>query len=187
MKIKVNDEISLHKIQLTDAMEIFETIDSQRDYLGKWLPFVSWTKKVTDTEKFIKSVAENPNERKEHVFVIRYKKDFAGIIGFRDTDRLNSKTEIGYWLSESFQGKGIIINSVKEVINFTFNELEMNRLQIRCAVGNEKSKKIPQKLNFRFEGIERAGELLSNGTFTDLEVYSLLKDEYRNLVDGPIQ
>ena len=48
---------------------------------------------------------------------------------------------------------------------------------IRCAVNNEKSKSIPKSLNFRFEGIERAGELLSDGSFTDLEVYSLLRSD----------
>jgi ribosomal-protein-serine acetyltransferase len=54
----------------------------------------------------------------------------------------------------------------------------MNRLQIRCAVANYSSKKIPQRLSFTFEGIERDGELLSGGVFTDLEVYSLLKSEF---------
>ncbi len=66
---------------------------------------------------------------------------------------------------------------MKEVINFAFTELKMNRVQIRCAIGNVKSEKIPQRLNFKFEGIERDGELLPDGKFTDLEVYSLLKSE----------
>jgi ribosomal-protein-serine acetyltransferase len=176
MKVmEIDQNIILKQIQFSDAQEIFTTIDNQRDYLGKWLPFVKITEKVTDTENFIKSVLEAPEDKREYIFVIRYKTEFAGIIGFRDTDRLNLKTEIGYWLSEPFQGKGIISKAVKEIISFTFNELEMNRLQIRCAVGNEKSKRIPQKLNFTFEGIERAGELLSDGTFVDVEVYSLLK------------
>ena len=43
--IKVNQDIILKQIQLSDAQSIFSTIDSQRDYLGKWLPFVSWTKR----------------------------------------------------------------------------------------------------------------------------------------------
>ncbi len=175
--IKINTEIELKQIQLSDAKEIFTTIDNQREYLGEWLPFVKITEKITDTESFIKSVLEAPEDKQEYIFVIRYKSEFAGIIGFRDTDHMNLKTEIGYWLSEQFQGKGIISRAVKEIINFTFNELEMNRLQIRCAVGNEKSKRIPQKLNFTFEGIERAGELLDNEGFTDVEVYSLLRSD----------
>ncbi len=177
--IRINNEIELKQIQITDAKEIFATIDSQRKYLGKWLPFVKITKKVADTEEFIKSILNSPEDKREYVFVIKYKNEFAGIIGFRDTDQMNLKTEIGYWLSEPFQGKGIVSSAVKEIISFAFNYLEMNRLQIRCAVGNEKSKRIPQKLNFTFEGIERAGELLADGNFTDVEVYSLLSSDPR--------
>ena len=175
--IEVHEDITLKPIQLSDAPAIFSTIDSQRDYLGKWLPFVNWTKEVSDTENFIKSVIEAPKDKCEYVFVIQFKDEFAGIIGFKDTDRLNKKTEIGYWLSEPFQGKGIVIKSVERLKEFAFNVLKINRIQIKCAVGNDKSKKIPQKLNFKLEGIERAGELLSDGNFTDLAVYSLLKDD----------
>ncbi|MDF1546906.1 MAG: GNAT family N-acetyltransferase [Bacteroidales bacterium] len=175
--IKVSGRIVLHPIQLIDASEIFQTIKNQRDYLGRWLPFVATTEEQKDTEAFISSVIETPEDKREHTFVIRYKNTFAGIIGFRGTDRANKKTELGYWLSEHFQGKGIVIQSVKKLIALSFNQLNMNRLVIRCATENYKSKKIPISLNFKFEGIERAGELLSNGKFTDLEVYSLLKRE----------
>jgi len=57
----------------------------------------------------------------------------------------------------------------------------MNRIQIKCASGNIPSKKIPQRLGFSLEGIERDGELLSDGKFTDLEVYSMLKKDFRKL------
>lgn len=175
--IKITEEIKLYPIQLYDAQDVFNTINTQREYLGKWLPFIAFTNEIKDTEEFIKSVINAPEESKELVFVIRFNEEFAGIIGYRGTDLLNKKTEIGYWLSEYFQGKGIVTKSVERLIEYTFNDLGMNRLQIRCAVENEKSKKIPKALGFKFEGIERAGELLSNGTFTDLEVYSLLAKE----------
>jgi len=175
--LEVTPNISLHPIQLEDAPVIFQVVDNQRDYLGKWLPFVPLTKEQKNTENFINSVINTPEDKREHTFVIRYNGEFAGIIGYRGTDRQNKKTELGYWLSESYQGKGIITQAVRFLIEFTFNELDMNRLMIRCAIGNEKSKKIPRSLNFKFEGVERAGELLSDGNFADLEVYSLLKGE----------
>ncbi|MFA7401791.1 MAG: GNAT family protein, partial [Bacteroidales bacterium] len=89
----------------------------------------------------------------------------------------NQKTEIGYWLSESFQKKGIMSLSVKALIDYAFQQLQLNRIQIKCAVGNNESKHIPQRLGFTFEGIEREGEFLSDNTFTDLEVYSILKKD----------
>ena len=119
----------------------------------------------------------DPEENKEYVFVIHYDGAFAGLIGFKDTDKLNKKTEIGYWLSESYQKKGIITESVKVLLHFAFDELDINRIQIKCAVGNAPSRNIPRKLGFKFEGVERDGELLVDNQFTNIEVYSLIKKD----------
>ncbi len=171
--LTINGFISLHQISKADAEDIFNTIDTQRDYLRKWLPFIDNTITIKDTLTFINDC----NTKNEIVFVIRYKLAFAGLIGFKEADNHNKKIEIGYWLSEKFQHKGLITSSLKKLIPFAFEYLKMNRIQIKCAVNNLASKRIPQKIGFRYEGIEREGELLSDGHFTDLEVYSLLRKD----------
>ncbi|WP_321281553.1 GNAT family protein [Marinifilum fragile] len=175
--IKVDTEIELKQIEQSDSKAIFEMIDSQREYLGKWLPFVEFTKEVSDTDKFVHSVVNAPKERFEYVFVIRIKNEFVGLIGFKDTDKPNQKTEIGYWLSEKHQKQGIITKSVEKLCDFAFNKQGINRIQIKCAVGNKPSIKIPQRLGFKFEGVERDGELLTGNVCTDLEIYSKLKSD----------
>jgi ribosomal-protein-serine acetyltransferase len=176
-KIKVGENIVLKQIELEDAIDVFNTINSQREYLRKWLPFVDFTKELKDSQSFVSSVINVPEENKEYVFVIHYDGVFAGLIGFKDTDKLNKKTEFGYWLSESYQKKGIITESVKVLLHFAFDELDINRIQIKCAVGNTPSRNIPRKLGFKFEGVERDGELLVDNQFTDIEVYSLIKKD----------
>ncbi len=180
MRIKVNEHIILKEISRNDAADIFYTINSQRSYLETWLPFVAYANEPADTEAFIESVLANQEENREYVFVIRYDDEFAGIIGFKDTDKINRKTEIGYWLSKHFQKKGIITLSLKQLLKLAFDKLEINRVQIRCAVGNTASSNIPKRLGFIFEGIEREGEHLRTGRYSDLEVYSLLKRDYKS-------
>lgn len=104
----------------------------------------------------------------DKTFVIHYNSEFAGIIGFKGTDSLSKKTEIGYWLSEFFQKKGIITESVKALMEFAFNDLDISRIQIKCATGNISSKNISRRLEFKLEGIEWDGELLAGGKFTDI-------------------
>ncbi|HPW95118.1 MAG TPA: GNAT family protein, partial [Fibrobacteraceae bacterium] len=82
--------------------------------------------------------------------------------------------EIGYWLSKPFQRKGLVTDSVKGLIRLAFEKMGLHRIQIKCAVNNIQSKNIPRRLNFIFEGTERDGELLADGTYTDVEVYSFL-------------
>jgi ribosomal-protein-serine acetyltransferase len=48
---------------------------------------------------------------------------------------------------------------------------------IKCAVVNERSKAIPERLHFTFEGIEREGQNL-NGEYTDLMVFSMLRKDW---------
>ncbi len=174
----IDDHIELKPIDTSDAPYIFETIDNEREYLRKWLPFVDKTYSYSDSLYFVNSILSIPEEFREPIFSIYYEHQFAGIIGFRGSDMVNHKTEIGYWLSQKFQKKGIIIRSVLELLKFAFNELNLNRVQIRCAVENYPSRAIPEKLGFQFEGIERSGELLVDHQFTDLAVYSILREEF---------
>lgn len=139
-----------------------------------------YTKTLDDSVKFIESVFNAPDDTREIIFCIHYQNTFAGLIGlkFGQSDKANKRTEIGYWLSEKHQKKGIVTQSVSALLNYGFSELGLNRVQIRCAVGNIPSKNIPRRLGFLFEGIERDGELLSDNQFTDIEVYSILKREW---------
>ena len=175
MIIKIDNTLSLRLLQKSDGIDIFNTIDNEREYLGEWLPFVEKTKEVSFTQAFVDMSVDAPEEQREYTFTIRENDQFIGLIGFKSTDRMNRITEIGYWLSEKAQGKGIMTRAVKKLIAFAFEERGMNRIVIKCAVGNTKSKNIPKRLGFTYEGTERDGELLAGGIYTDIEVYSLLK------------
>ena len=177
--LRVNPKVRLEAVNLSMAPVIFETIDRDRDFLIQWLPFVEYTQKISDTENFINSLVTQRGKKRDEVFAIWYKNEFAGLIGFKDTDWVNRKTELGYWLAQNMQGKGIIITSVEKLIGYAFKKLKMNRIQIKVAKGNSKSAAIPIKLGFQYEGTERAGELHRNKIF-DLEVYSLLKSDRKH-------
>jgi ribosomal-protein-serine acetyltransferase len=174
--IQVNNHIHLEAIMLSAAPVIFETIDRDRKYLSEWLPFVEFTRSVSDTELFIKSMIYQ-NGKKDEVFTIWYNLEFAGLIGFKDTDHVNRKTELGYWLAEKMQGKGIASTCVAALVKYAFRKLQINRIQIKVAKDNHKSTAIPVRLGFLLEGTEREGELLDSN-FRDLEVYSLLKSDW---------
>lgn len=174
----INSDTSLSPIRMEDATIIYDTINLNRKYLRKWLPFVDYISSVSDEEYFIKGLIINKLKGdKDEVFTIWHQGIFAGLIGFRDSDWGNHCTEIGYWLAQDMQKKGIITNSVIKLIYYAFKNLNMNRIKIRCGVGNIPSRSIPRKLGFSFEGIEREGEKHENG-YIDLEVYSLLKKEW---------
>lgn len=178
MIIHINNELYLRQLRASDAIDIFSTIDRQREYLGRWLPFVETTKTVKDSEKFVNSIINTCEEEFELVFTIQSNvHGFIGLIGFHYTDRDNHKTEIGYWISEPFQKKGITTMAFKRLCRYAFEDLNINRIQVRCAIGNEASRRIPIKLGFSLEGIERQGEWNNGDSYRDLELYSLVRSD----------
>lgn len=179
LQIDIDEELRLEKLNHSHAQGIFDLVNTNREYLRKWLTFVDTTTSIQDTENYISYIdelASNPNS--ETVISIIYRGKLIGIIGLKKVDWANRIAEIGYWLAEHYQGKGIITKSCCSVIDYAFTHMGINRIEIKCGVGNEKSCHIPQRLGFKFEGIERDGELV-NGQFIDLEVYSTLKKEWQ--------
>ena len=174
IELIVDQNIRLKEIGFEHLRPIYNTIDSQREYLGEWLPFVELTKDISFSNQFIEDYLNS--DKINLTFAITYQKQFVGLIGLKDTDPDNKKTEIGYWLSENKQGLGIITHSCKTLIDYILNSKDINRIQIKAATENLKSRAIPERLGFTFEGIERDGELHTRG-FVDLAIYSLLKKE----------
>jgi len=177
MKIKADKNIILHTIRIKSAKEIFTCVDNSRKFLGEWLPFVDYTKTYKDTEAYIKSLKSSRGATKDLVFEIRYKDRLAGLIGMKEIDLVSNKAEIGYWLGKEYVGRGIMTRSCKALIDYSFDELKLNRLHIRCGVENIRSCNIPKQLGFTFEGIERHGEFM-HGKYRDLKIYSLLRKEW---------
>lgn len=169
--IQLDEQVSLIQVERADIPAIFHTIDSQRAYLGEWLSFIDFIQEIGDIENFVGSIVDAPKEEFEYVFTVKKDKQFVGLIGFVKTDREKRQTEIGYWLAKEAQKQGIATQAVQKLCDFAFDEQLMSSIRIKCAVGNMPSKRVPQRLGFTLEKIEKDGEMLSNGVITDLEVY----------------
>mgnify|MGYP003070650427 CR=1 FL=1 len=161
---------ALRRLRTEDAPDIFASIDTQRRYLGRWLPFVADTHRIEQTRQVVAGMlADTANP----VFTLRSGNAFAGLIGFKSADGTTRTIEIGYWLRSEFQGRGIMTSAVQALCRLAFEEMGMERIEIRCAPGNLRSNRIPQRLGFRLDRVEVRGEQLSDGEFVDLNIYLL--------------
>jgi ribosomal-protein-serine acetyltransferase len=101
-----------------------------------------------------------------------------GRIGLYEIDAQNRCASIGYWLDKEYEGRGIITESCKLLIDYAYTSLPVNRIEIRCATNNLRSKNIPIKLGFKLDGILRSGEFIHH-SFHDLYNFSMLKNEWK--------
>ncbi len=177
MNIKVNSLISLELINESHALPIFELVDQNRTYLREWLSFVDRMNTVSFAENFVKGTLERNQDGQEYAFVITDSGEMVGRVGVYKIDQQNKIGEVGYWLEEKAQGKGIITSACKALISFCFHDLHLNRIEIKCGTENVRSQSIPTKLGFHKEGIIRQGEW-AHDKYINLYLYSLLESEF---------
>lgn len=149
--------IIIEPLNKKHAGRLFELTELNRDYLKIWLPWLDSVSKVDDTLEFIHSTLEQ-----KHLlnYAIIYNGNVCGIAGFHKMDQAQKIGIIGYWLSEDHSGKGIMSQAVKQIVELGFVKLKLNKIEIRCAEENVKSRSIPERLGFTKESTVQDAEWL---------------------------
>lgn len=174
----IDKELELKLLDNCDRDELFALIDSNRPHLKQWLPWVDGTKSSDDLKGFIDSTKQQYVSDNGFQASIWYKGKIAGVIGFHNVNWTHKSTSIGYWLSKEFEGNGIMTRACKVFVDYAFKELNLNRVEIRCAENNHKSRAIPERLGFKNEGTLRESEWLYDH-FVSHIVYGILKNEWK--------
>ena len=178
-KYDISENTYLKLLDLQDVEELFELTDRSREVLREWLLFVDDVKTVKDTERFIRNAMLQYAENNGLQAGIYYEGKLAGVIGYHQINKEHNWTSIGYWLGSDYVGKGLVTNSMRAIIDYAFNYLEIHRIEVRVAVGNIRSRTIPKILGFNEEGRLRESERLHD-RYVDQVVYGLTASEWRN-------
>ncbi len=178
LKITVDRNTFLALRKERDASVMFNLIEKDRRYLKEWLPWLDTSKTVENSLNHIKATRAQFESRKSLTLGIWHRKQLCGVAGFHTLDWANSCGKIGYWLGADYQGKGIMVNSCKKLVEYGFNKLKLNRIEIMCATKNKKSRAIPERLGFELEGVSRQAEFLYDH-FVDVAIYGMTKDRWR--------
>lgn len=179
MKFAIDDKIELQILQPHHAEPLFKQIDSHRESLGQWLPWVESALSSQDTVDFIEMTIAQFKNNKGFQAAIIFDNEVVGAIGFHSIDWMNLKTSIGYWLSPTFVGKGIVTKATRFLTQYAFENFQLHRVEIRCGVDNHRSRAIPQRLGFVEEGTVRECEKMSSGEYIHHVVYGMLAREWK--------
>ena len=170
---KIDDKTELRLLEERHAEQVFDLIAENRERH----PELDKSFSLEDAQKKIKHDLALFAENKGLGVGIWHKGNLAGGVRYHEIDWSNRMTELGYWISRRFEGKGLVIKTCRVLIDYAFNELGLNRIVISCAAENQKSRAIPEKLGFVEEGIVRQAEWLHDH-FIDLVIYGMLADEW---------
>jgi len=187
IKIQVEDGLYLKSLELKDSEDLLPLVEVNRAYLREWLPWLDMTRTIDEMIAFIDSAIRQQAAGLGFQAGIWYQNQVIGVIGYHHLEWANRSTCIGYWLAEPFQRRGIMTKACRTLVEYAFDDWHLNRIEIRCAVGNTKSRAIPERLGFRSEGTLREAEWLYNH-YVDHVVYGMLADDWtaaRTTNDAP--
>jgi ribosomal-protein-serine acetyltransferase len=169
--------IEIRQFEPLDAETVFAAVERNRAYLREWLPWVDLTHSVPDVLDFIVKSRAQFHDNQGPSCGIWIDGELAGSVGCHPIDWSNRQVSIGYWIEERHRGKGVITKCCVALIEYLFG-LGMHRVVIQCGIGNRKSCAVAGRLGFVCEGILRQAQWV-NDRWVDLEVWSVLEDEWR--------
>jgi ribosomal-protein-serine acetyltransferase len=171
--LDLGDGVEVRKLEPADAEEIYAIVGSERERLQPWMPWAEGAS-VETTRSFIEANIATDGLDALGVYVDG---EYVGGIGMRP-EELHGDTEIGYWISSTHEGRGLVTRACRALIDHAFGELGLHRVTIRAAPNNSRSRAIPERLGFTEEGVMREAGRTSLG-YHDLVVYGLLDREWK--------
>ena len=175
--IPVNSQLTLRTYIVGDAEALFAVVNAERHHLARWLDWVKATTKPEHSLQFIKQATHELETQEALPMGIFYNGQIIGGVGMHHWDHGLKKAQIGYWIAERYEGKGIMATCLKSFIDFLFMRVGLNKVEIDFIPANKRSAKLADRLGARVEGILRQS-YLHNGIAEDLVVTGLLKSEW---------
>lgn len=162
-----------------DVRDLIEGLNNIN--VSKWLAAVPYPYTKKDAEEFI-AYAKQTEESKKDLMLAIVLKENNKVIGGTSIQNINKKDGTctgGIWLNEKYQKNGYGTEAFSTRAKYCFEILGLRRLENGYFSDNEKSKKMQEKLGYKYEGIRRKKYLcLATNEYNDECITGLLKEEF---------
>lgn len=125
-----------------------------------------------DADGWVKFVTQHSPPRN---LVLTHDDEAIGGIGLRlqeDVHRLSA--EVGYWLSESYWGRGIVAQALKLFTDYAFANFPFERIYAGVFERNPASVRVLEKAGYEYEATLRRG-VVKDGLVMDELIYTVLR------------
>ena len=176
-EFRIDAYTRLRELISEDAGSLYALVDSNRKYLRQWLPWVDRQQGPQDSRKFIEGARKDNQAGVALTLGIKHKGELVGVIGFHEFDNDNRQTSMGFWISSSHQGKGIVSSSCARLLEYAFTDLGLNRVVMKIAEDNVPSRRVAERTGLVCEGTSRQSEWLYDH-FVNQVIYATVADQW---------
>ena len=166
----------LRRINIHDAKDIFE-YSKDREVARH----VLWSaqKELGEAKDYCRFMARRyrNDEPSSWGIIERATNRLVGTIGYMDYNEDNATVEVGYSLARWLWNGGYMTEALSRVIEYTFEAMDINRIEAQHELENPSSGRVMEKCGMRKEG-ELRQRLYNKGRYVDVALYAILKEDY---------
>ena len=173
------ERLQLRPLKETDAGMLWPYVSDPRISMD-----MSWEahKDLSETQAFIDSALKSMEQGKSVTWCIFLNDTFCGIFSLiailrKHRALIYNRAELAYWAAPEFQGKGIMTEAGKKVIEFAFRDLQLNKLVVGHHQNNRNSEALILRLGFNYLYTEDE-VFMKNGEWVTCRFYELKLKEY---------
>ena len=86
-------------------------------------------------------------------------------------------TEVGYWLSKSYTGRGLATRGSLAHMKYLFSVREVNRVEMQCGVDNHASRAVAERCGLTLERIRKQSHWITD-KYVDHAVYGIKREDF---------
>ena len=168
-------EVRLRAWTLEDAPALAKLINNKKvqDNLRDGLPFPYGEE---DAKVFLSAVlASDPDQNL--AFAIEADGKLIGSISATRCANIHFRTaELGYYLGESYWGKGFATEAVRQICDYIYRNTDIIRIFAEPFAYNTASCRVLEKAGFQLEGLLRSNAV-KNGRILDMKMYARIREK----------
>lgn len=169
----------IRPLTIEDKYELFEyRRDKETNKYQGWIP-----ETIEDVEVFIGKTSKLiniPETWFQCVIIEKETQKIVGDLGIHFIDTENKQVEIGCTLNKIFQNKGFATESIKQVIDYLFHELNKHRIITTIDPLNINSIRLVQRIGFRKEA-HLVESFFLNGKWFDELIYVITEKDWNKI------
>ncbi|HTX73292.1 MAG TPA: GNAT family protein [Rectinemataceae bacterium] len=173
LKLEVKSGICARLLERRHAEKFYAFVERGRAHFENWIPFVSAMSSVEAAHAKISRYLELFREGSGYFWGLWDTDRIVGLILIKDIDEEAKTAEIGYMIDEEYEGRGIITESCRLMIDFIFGELNLRKVVLSCDDNNERSIGIARHFDFELEGILKQNAVI-NGRLRNTMCWGLI-------------
>lgn len=180
------DNLRLRPWQSGDADALYEAARESTATVGQWLPWLHADYTREDSERWIAHCQSAWKRGELYAFgIFDLQGRLLGSMGLNRLDPQRLNANLGYWVREQEQRKGIASRAVRAMAAFGFEALGLIRVEIVTAIDNLASRRVAERVGAHFDGTS-PNRIVHRQRPAPAAVYSLLPPDDDDLLSGPV-